>query len=176
MATQSNNGKVYDMKEIISRYANDVIATCVFGINLDLMKDPNNEFLRLGMEAFKFNVKMLLKFIIIQFFSMLARLLRMQMFNNTIRKFFKKIICDTVKMKKEKAIVQPDMIQLMLEHQDQDDDLINIDDIFAQAFFFFIGGFDTVSTSLCFLIHEIGVNTDIQSKLQAEINHVSGQW
>ena len=42
----------------------------------------------------------------------------------------------------------------------------------SQAFTFFFGGFDTTSTQMCIIAHELAINPDIQEKLQAEIDEV----
>jgi cytochrome P450 family 9 len=44
------------------------------------------------------------------------------------------------------------------------------DDITAQAVLFFLAGFDTASTLLCFASHQLAVHPDIQSRLQDEID------
>ncbi|XP_011695538.1 PREDICTED: cytochrome P450 9e2-like [Wasmannia auropunctata] len=36
--------RIMEMKDVFARYTNDVIATCVFGISVDSMKNPENEF------------------------------------------------------------------------------------------------------------------------------------
>lgn len=45
------------------------------------------------------------------------------------------------------------------------------DDMTAQAFLFFLGGFETVSTQMCFIAYELAVNPEIQEKLRQEVFH-----
>ncbi|XP_012056091.1 PREDICTED: cytochrome P450 9e2-like [Atta cephalotes] len=45
-------------------------------------------------------------------------------------------------------------------------------DMTAQAFIFFLGGFETTSTAMCFAAHEIAANPEIQTNLQQEIDKV----
>lgn len=47
------------------------------------------------------------------------------------------------------------------------------DEIIAQCMGFFLAGFDTASTLMCFTVHEITLNPDIQDKLFAEITAVN---
>ncbi|XP_011865450.1 PREDICTED: cytochrome P450 9e2-like [Vollenhovia emeryi] len=37
--------RIMEMKGVFTRYTNDVIATCAFGVNVDSMRNPENEFL-----------------------------------------------------------------------------------------------------------------------------------
>lgn len=43
------------------------------------------------------------------------------------------------------------------------------DDLIAQCMGFLLAGFDTVSTLMCFTVHELALNIDVQEKLYAEI-------
>lgn len=45
-------------------------------------------------------------------------------------------------------------------------------EIVAQAILFFIAGFETSSTLLCFAAHELAINPDVQKKLQDEIDEL----
>lgn len=47
---------------------------------------------------------------------------------------------------------------------------IEDDDIVAQAFLFFLAGFDTASTLLCFASHQLAVHAHMQVRLQEEID------
>ena len=49
---------------------------------------------------------------------------------------------------------------------------LDIDDMTAQMFIFFLDGFETSSTAMCFATYEIASNPEIQLKLQQEIDKV----
>lgn len=49
---------------------------------------------------------------------------------------------------------------------------ITDEEIVAQAMIFFLGGFETVSTSLCFAVYELAIHEDIQKRLYQEIEEV----
>jgi cytochrome P450 family 9 len=44
---------VLELKDLYTRYTNDVIATAVFGIGVDSLKHPTNEFYMMGQNAFR---------------------------------------------------------------------------------------------------------------------------
>lgn len=70
------------------------------------------------------------------------------------------------------------MLQLLLEARRNDENkrgkVLNIseEELTAQVMIFFLGGFETVATSLCFAVHELAVNQDIQDRLRAEIDEM----
>lgn len=49
------------------------------------------------------------------------------------------------------------------------------DDFTAQCFLFFLAGFETSATMLCFIAHELCENPDVQTRLYDEIHQVREQ-
>lgn len=49
---------------------------------------------------------------------------------------------------------------------------LDITEITAQAFVFFLGGFDTSKSQMCLMAHELILNPDIQKRLQDDIDEV----
>ncbi|KYQ60376.1 Cytochrome P450 9e2 [Trachymyrmex zeteki] len=175
--TQSGEAaKTYNMKDLLSRYTNDTIATCAFGIDVNSFKNPNNEFFLLGKEALNFDGWLAFKFQMHLNFPQLAKFFKLRMFGPRVENFFKNVVATTVKARDEQGIVRPDMIQLMMETRNDDSrSEFDINEMTAQAFVFFLGGFDTISTAMCFMTHEIGVNPDVQGRLREEIDDVLRQ-
>ncbi|XP_011168514.1 cytochrome P450 9e2-like [Solenopsis invicta] len=177
VATESGKtGKTYNMRDILSRYANDAIATCAFGISVDSFKYPNNEFFMHGSKALTFDVRTLFRIFMIGCFPRLAKLFKLKTFSPKTEGFFKDIVVNTVKTRDEQGIVRPDMLQLMMESRNKDSGpKFDIDDMTIQAFMFFSAGFDSVSLAMCFMTHEVGINPDVQNKLREEIDDVLRQ-
>ncbi|RLU26968.1 hypothetical protein DMN91_000767 [Ooceraea biroi] len=170
------SGKTYDMKDQINRYATDVVATSAYGISVDSFKHPTNAFFTIGRKAMSFDFKVNLKLFICKQVPALAKFLRIKTFSSEVENFFKDIVTETVKTRDEQGIFRLDMIQLMMETRDKNyGPAFDIDEMTAQAFVFFLAGFDSVSTIMCFLAHEIAVNPDVQNKLRAEIEDVLKQ-
>ena len=51
---------------------------------------------------------------------------------------------------------------------------LTTDEILANALLFFVGGYDTTSTSLSFFMYSMALNPECQDKLVEEINKVVG--
>jgi len=165
---------VMEMKNSFTRYTNDVIATCAFGISVDSMRNPNNEFYIYGKEATTFDTLRTIKFYFVRSMPAVTKMLGVKLISNHISEFFKDLVRSTIHARDTKNIVRPDMLQLMMETRGKrgPGKELTIEDMTAQAFIFFFGGFDTVSSLMCFAAHEITVNPDIQAKLHNEIEEV----
>ncbi|XP_039307038.1 cytochrome P450 9e2-like [Solenopsis invicta] len=165
--------KIMELKDVFTRYTNDVIATCAFGVKVDSMRNPKNDFFVYGTEATNFRGLIFLKFLIFRKLPQLARILKMTLIHEKIADFFRDLVKTTIKTRDENGIVRPDMLQLMMESRGKDGKAeLSIDDMVAQAFIFFFGGFESTSTAMCFAAHEIAMNQDIQKRLQNEIDQV----
>ncbi|XP_017765586.1 PREDICTED: cytochrome P450 9e2-like, partial [Eufriesea mexicana] len=102
VADRSKEGQVLDTKELVGRYTNDVVSSCNFGLTVDSMRNPENEFYSFAKETVDFMSSLSLKFIIGKNFPLVSKLLGIRMFTEDARQYFLRIIDDTVRMRKEK--------------------------------------------------------------------------
>lgn len=166
--------KMLDTRELFARYATDVIATCAFGLKVDSVNNPKNNFYTIGKSAANLSGIMTIKFFIARSFPNVAKWLKVKFFDDRVVNFFESIIGNTVNTRDTKGIVRPDMIQLMMNARDSSNDNLKLDitEMTAQAFMFFFGGFDSTTTQLCVIAHELAINPEVQKKLQKEIDKV----
>ncbi|XP_022830610.1 cytochrome P450 9e2-like [Spodoptera litura] len=201
---ESKNGSItVDCKDLTTRYANDVIATCAFGLKVDSQTDKTNSFYMLGKESSEFGFRKLMSFLIVSNAPALARLLKLDFLSEACKQGFKKIVLSTMQTREMKNIIRPDMIHLLMEakkgkltHDDvktndvaagfatveesavgkkSADRVWSDEDLVAQAVLFFIAGFETVSTGMIFLLYELAVNPDVQERLAQEIKEVDAK-
>ncbi|XP_011866849.1 PREDICTED: cytochrome P450 9e2-like [Vollenhovia emeryi] len=161
-----------ETKEAFRRYTNDVIATAAFGISVNSMKDPDNEFYIKGIETTKSSSGILAaaKVMFLRACPWFAKLIGLTFFPSATSKFFKNIVRETVRVREKQDIIRPDMIHLLMQARDKNSvSKMSLDDIVSQAFLFFLAGFDISSTLMCFVVHELAVNQNIQDCLREEI-------
>lgn len=142
---------------------------------IDSMKNSTNKFYVYGKEATSFFGSRLgtFKFLFLRTFPTLGRILNIKLINNHVSAFFKDIIKTTIATRDVENITRPDMIQLMMDIRGKEGRReLDIDDMTAQAFIFFFGGFDTSSTAMSFAALELAANLDVQIKLRQEIDKV----
>ncbi|KAF5300649.1 hypothetical protein FQA39_LY11110 [Lamprigera yunnana] len=189
-----------DTKDISTRFTNDAIATAAFGINLNSLEEKNNDFYMMGKDFTNFSGLRGLKIFGYTVFPALMRFFKISLFSTNHNEFFRNIMKNNIRDREEKGIVRPDMVQILLqarkdkaikdekeEHDagfavaqdtfstqpnDKHTGMLTDDDITAQAFLFFFGGFETTATLICFMSHELATNPNVQTKLQKEIDEV----
>ena len=163
-----------NLKDAFTRLSADIISSCAFGININSMKDPQNDIYVIGRNATDFEGVLSLKFLLIRNFKFIAKLLGIKIISNSVTRFFTNIVNSNIAMRRDKGIRRMDFLQLMMEAKDKDhkNQNLSVEEIAANTFLFFFGGLDTVSTAICYAAHEIAVNPEIQKRLQADIDAV----
>ncbi|XP_043283212.1 cytochrome P450 9e2-like [Venturia canescens] len=163
-----------DLKDVYTRYTNDVIATAAFGVSVNSLEDRDNEFYLNGKDATSFDgLGRSIKFIGGRLFPKLMRSMGLTFLSPKADKFFKTLVSDTVKTRDEKGIVRPDMINLLMQARDNEHGVeMTTDDITAQAFIFFFAGFETSATLMCLTSHLLSHHPEIQDRLKTEIDCV----
>ncbi|XP_044738023.1 cytochrome P450 9e2-like [Chrysoperla carnea] len=193
-----NNGKPMnvELKDILTRFTNDVIASAAFGVKCDSLRDRNNEFYRMGAKVSNLSTW---RMFINNFCPKLAKFFRIGLIPNEVCDYLRNIVIETIKMRERENIVRPDMLQLLLDAKNgtikQDKQKIETDnsfaaveesnytqikkriyldedDVAAQAFVFFMGGFDTVSIAMCFSVYELALHPELQERLYLENEQV----
>ncbi|XP_063995643.1 uncharacterized protein LOC135172998 [Diachasmimorpha longicaudata] len=179
LAENAAKESTINSKDAFTKYTSDVIATCAFGVAVDSMRNPNNDFYILGKKATNFEgVDKFFKFFVIRVSSTLAKYLGVRITDSKVEAFFNELVRNTIETRDREGITRPDMIQLMMETRNNKPGTgptLTIQDMVCQAFIFFFGGFDSTSSGMCFVAHLIATHPDVQKKLQEEVDNVCEQ-
>lgn len=175
---KSGNVLEYDIKDVCSKYTNDVIALCAFGMKVDTLKDPENDFYKTGADVMRPGFWAITRILAYRFFPKIAKALKIRLITDATRSFFSSMVLGSMQHRQEKNIKRPDMIHLLIEakkagqsgdtepgskRQWTDDELV------AQCFMFFLAGFETSSTAMAGALYELVANPDVQQKLFEEV-------
>ncbi|XP_069676216.1 cytochrome P450 9e2-like [Periplaneta americana] len=172
---------VLELKNFFNRYTNDVIATTAFGLGVDSLKQPKNDFFLMGQETFSFGV---FKFFCVFTMPKLSRLFGITIFPNRMVDFFRSLVTDTIVTREREGIVRPDLIHLLMQaqkgnltdensteqHSKDGKKQMDDEDVVAQCMLFFLAGFDTASTAMCFTCYHLALDPEVQARLQNEID------
>lgn len=105
-----------------------------------------------------------------------------------VEEFFFYMVRQTLEMREKHNIVRKDFFQLLVQLRNSgtiqlddewqttitndNDKALTIEEVTAQAFIFYVAGFETSSTTMSYCLYEIAKNTEIQRKVQEEIDTV----
>lgn len=64
------------------------------------------------------------------------------------------------------------MKNLVIEFLGADDTTLTLDEIVAQCFIIFLGGFETSAATMTFTLYELAIHPEIQSKVRKELLQV----
>ncbi|KAI4460034.1 cytochrome p450 [Holotrichia oblita] len=162
-----------EAKDFSGRFTTDVIGNCAFGIECNSLRDPNTEFRVKGKRVFNLTfVELLLNFASF-LFPKTMRFFGTRLFPKDATDFFWKVIKDTTEYREKNGVRRNDAMQLLLDMMNkdgkEDENTLTYNEIAAQAFVFFIAGFETSSTLMSFALLELAQNQDVQDRLRQEI-------
>lgn len=110
-----NKPLTIEMKDVFSRFANDVIATTAFGIKCDSLNEKNNDFYLMGKEVSDFSGTRGLKFLAHTICPYLMKVLKIRMYSDELTNYFQNIIIHNIETREKQMIIRPDMIHLLME-------------------------------------------------------------
>lgn len=168
-----NNGEI-EMKEILARFTTDVIGTCAFGLECNSLTDPEAEFRKMGQEIFTPAKNVRIRNILTTQFPGLAKKLHYTIFRPFITKWFIDKVKETVDYREKNQIQRNDFMNLLIQLRKDVDggEGMTIKEIAAQAFIFFLAGFETSSTTMSYALYELSQNQQIQQRAREEVNTV----
>lgn len=163
-----------EIKEILACFTTDIIGSCAFGLDCNSFKEEDAAFRKLGRQFLNPAPKDLMRMLFVYSFPRLARLFKVKSVKPEIEQFFMNIVKDTVEYRERTKNTRNDFMQLLvnLKNQENTEEPLTLNQIAAQAFVFFVAGFETSSTAMSFCFFELAVNPEIQEKARNEVVEV----
>ncbi|XP_017884298.1 probable cytochrome P450 6a21, partial [Ceratina calcarata] len=177
------NGNNIDVREVCARFTTDVISSCAFGLDTNAMSGENNKFREIGKTFFNMSLVQRIKIQLREGLPTLYTLLGYILPRDDMTQFFTKVVNDVIDYRRKNNVVRQDFIHTLMDLQDHPEKLsINLtnDLLIAQAFVFFVAGFETSASTIANALYELAQNQDIQDKLREEITEHhdmnNGEW
>ncbi|XP_046604350.1 probable cytochrome P450 6a14 isoform X1 [Neodiprion virginianus] len=185
----AKNRELIEVKDLVARFSTDVIASVAFGIQCNSIENPNAEFRSYGRKVLRPRP-------IMNAISVLApswlELLRISATDADVEKFFVSAFTETVEYRTVNSVVRKDFLDLIMQLMDKgyvenddkksfelselDSQKITLLEGAAQAFVFWLAGFETSSSTVTNCLYELALHQDIQDKVAEEANRVLGEF
>ncbi|XP_017066145.1 probable cytochrome P450 6a14 [Drosophila eugracilis] len=182
-AAKVEDGDV-EIKDLCARFTTDVIGSCAFGLECYSLQDPNAEFREKGRMVFEKPRHSMLVQAFIFTNAKLAKKLRMKVLRDDLTEFFLSAVKNTVDYRLKNGIKRNDFMDQLIELRAEDQEAaksgkridlshgLTLEQMAAQAFVFFVAGFETSSSTMAFCLYELALQPEIQQKVRDEIERV----
>lgn len=161
-----HNIDVYDWT---ARYTSDVIGNIAFGIDCDCIENPKTDILRHGRNILRLSTPtQAFKMVFVNAFQKLSRHIGLMINPKDLSDFFLKIFNDTIKCREDNKIERNDLIKLLLQMKESG--TLTFNEMAAESFIFYFGGFHTSASLMSFVLYELALNHQVQRKLRQEID------
>uniref|UniRef100_A0A6M2E1U2 Putative cytochrome n=1 Tax=Xenopsylla cheopis TaxID=163159 RepID=A0A6M2E1U2_XENCH len=167
-----------EIKDILARFTTDIIGSCALGIQCNSLKDPKAEFREIGKIIMTPSIIETVKGAFALTFRSLAKRLALTTSRPEVSEFFLRTVKDTIHYREENNVSRKDFMQLLMQLKDNDTSgdktkmTLTTNEIAAQAFIFFLGGFETSSSAMSFCLYELALHPEIQKRARDEIKQV----
>ncbi|XP_053697004.1 cytochrome P450 6a2-like [Sabethes cyaneus] len=185
MLVEAQNGGEVEMKEFLSRFTTDVIGTCAFGLECNSLKDPEAKFRQMGKKALTMTPMGFIRRIFSVTFRDLSRALGVRISDPEVSDFFMNAVRETIEYRERNKINRNDFMDLLIklknaesidENNTEQLGRLTFNEIAAQAFVFFLAGFETSSTAMSYCLYELAQNQELQDKARSNVESVLAKY
>lgn len=168
------------VSEWLARYSTDIIGNCAFGVDCNCLKNPHATFREMGKKIFnKPKISVIQRLLMMPFRNTvkpILSLLGIHLHHKDVTDFFMNVVKETVEYREENHVHRNDFMDLLiaLKNSNNEAEQLTVNEIAAQAYLFWIAGFETTSTALAYCLYELALNSNkhIQDKARKEIELV----
>ncbi|XP_055302489.1 probable cytochrome P450 6d5 [Sitodiplosis mosellana] len=180
--------KEVEVRDIFARFTTNVIASVAFGIEIDCFENPDDEFKKYAWRFFEPKFKHVIRFNLSFFSPFLMKLFKVRFADKDVEEFMKDTIKKNLDYREKNSISRKDFFQLLVQVRNtgnvvddgadwttkatNDPKSMSLDDIAAQAYDFFIAGYESSSTTMSFCLYELCRDPETKDKAYEEIVNV----
>lgn len=182
-----------EVRDICSRFTMTIICSCAFGIEIDCIANPDEEFLRQGRKFFELSLNNVMRQLLSFVSPALMKALRMRLFDREMAEFMIAMVKQNLEYREGQNVIRKDFFQLLVQIRnggnverdgewatkitgEEKDKTLSIEEVAAHAYLFLIAGYESSSSTMSFLLYELARNVEAQGKVHAEIDQVLAKY
>ncbi|XP_030376424.1 cytochrome P450 6a2-like [Scaptodrosophila lebanonensis] len=165
-----------EMKDLLARFTTDVIGSCAFGLDCNSLANPNVEFRVFGRRVFTERRHGRLAFAFLQSFPKLARHLHIKLARDDVSDFYMRVVRETLEYRDQHKVQRNDFLNLLMELRKESGGGLTFNQIAAQAFVFFLAGFETSSSTMGFALYLLAMHPETQKRAREEVQRVWAKY
>uniref|UniRef100_T1PEG5 Cytochrome P450 n=1 Tax=Musca domestica TaxID=7370 RepID=T1PEG5_MUSDO len=164
--------QILEIKDLCARFTTDVIGNVAFGLECNSLQEPQAEFRVKGDKAF-YTIHPFMEMIASTYPKLFHRF-GYKVFTQELITFYSRIVRETVEYREKNGVKRNDFLDLLIELKNsplegEAEYQLDMEDIIAQAFVFFIGGFETSSSTMTFALYEMAKNPQVQERARKDV-------
>ncbi|CAD0202166.1 unnamed protein product [Chrysodeixis includens] len=181
ISKQAEINPEFEIHTLTQKYTVSVICACAFGIDLKTFEQKLEDLELVNKLVLEPNIAIEIDMM----FPGLFKKLGFSAIPKPVQLFFNKLAQNIISMRGGKPSNRNDFMDLFLQLRqmgnvksiNSGDSQISLeitdDVIAAQAFVFYVAGYETSATTASYLLYQLALNQDVQDKLIAEIDEVT---
>ncbi|VEN53741.1 unnamed protein product [Callosobruchus maculatus] len=162
-----------EMKEVCAKFSTDAIARCAFGLNSHCFEDENSAFRKCGRRIFDFNWRNGIIQTAYFFRPHWVTWLRLDFFEREVSDYLVDAFSSVMTHREKTNIKGNDFLDLLIDLKKNQDFrekfAFETTEATAQAFQFFVAGFETTSSTISYTLYELCKRPKYQNTLREEI-------
>ncbi|MGL5405352.1 MAG: cytochrome P450 [Propionibacteriaceae bacterium] len=182
---------VFEFRDLMARFNTNIISSVAFGIDNDCINEPDHIFRKMGAKIFEPSLSNAARGLFALLAPNLFHKVKLRSVQRDVEDFIFSIVKQTVDYREQKNFSRNDFMQLLIQlknqgyvsvdkYKDSSDESkssnehknLTMNELLANAFVFFVAGFETSSSTLSFCLYELTKNAEIQRKVQEELDKV----
>ncbi|KAG4068832.1 hypothetical protein HA402_004980 [Bradysia odoriphaga] len=184
----ADSDETVEMREVAACYTTNVISSVAFGLDVDCLADERSDIRKYGHMFFDASFKNIIRANLAIMNPAFAKFLRLRFADKEVNDFFVETVRQNLEYRQKNNIARKDFFQMLIQlrttgkiqedgadwHTDgtANAERLTLEQMAAQAFFFFIGGYESSSTTISFCLYELAKKPILQQRAYDEIVQV----
>lgn len=191
----AEKGSSVEVRDLAAGFTTNNIASTAFGLEIDCIADPSTPFRKYGKKFFSLDVKNGFRIMAQTVCPSLLKMFGIKAMDQDVEDFFIDSVKQTLSYRENNNVTRPDFFQLLVQlrntgfvNRDDDhswetkitnnenDKALTLNEVAANAFIFFVAGFETSSSTMAYCLHELARNPELQRRAHEEIDEVMKKY